>query len=143
MSVKQISVFLENKKGRLLAVAESISQKNVNIRALSVADTSDFGILRMIVDQPDLALEILREDGFTVSMNDVIAVEMSDAPGGLYAILQAMEETDVNVEYAYAFCDSKPGRAIVIFRVEKQDHATEVLLSRGIQVLEGDTLYNL
>ena len=143
MKVKQISVFLENKSGRLAAVTKMLTEKKVNIRALSIADTTDFGILRLIVDKPDHAYTALKESGFTVSMTEVIAVEMPDQPGGLASILATMEEENINLEYLYAFIGTSSQNAMVIFRVEGIDRAIELLTSKGIKVLAGDTVYSL
>src|SRR5690554_1516581 len=102
MKVKQISVFLENKTGRLAAVTDTLAVNGINIRALSIADTSDFGILRLIVDQPDKAYEVLKTGEFTVSVTDVIGVEMPDQPGGLAKVLKELENAEINIEYLYA-----------------------------------------
>lgn len=145
MKVKQISVFLENKWGRLAAVTRLLADKKINIRALSIADTSDFGILRLIVNKPDAAYQVLREDGFTVSITDVIGVEMPDEPGGLARVLQVMDEMKVNIEYLYAFIGrgSDGNGALVIFRVENIDEAVELLQSKGIKVVSGEKLYSM
>ncbi|HEX3030716.1 MAG TPA: ACT domain-containing protein [Bacillota bacterium] len=143
MRVKQISLFLENKSGRLLKVMQTLSEKNINIRALSIADTTDFGILRLIVNEPDLATKILKEQGFTVSATDVIAVEVDDEPGGLARALGALEDSGINIEYVYAFVEKSTDKALVVFRVEDIDRAIEVLNSKGINTLKGETVYNL
>ena len=143
MKVKQISVFLENKSGRLAAVTQLFAEKNINIRALSIADTTDFGILRLIVDRPDEAYQALKENAFTVSTTEVIAVEMDDSPGGLAGILQTMEEEKINLEYLYAFIGTTSSNAMVIFRVEGIDRAIELLTSKGVKVLEGEKVYAL
>jgi hypothetical protein len=141
--VKQVSVFLENKAGRLAAVANCLAQKNLNIRALSVADTQDFGILRLIVNNPDEAYEALKNAGFTVSTTEVIAVEMSDTPGGLAAVLDVMQETGINIEYLYAFVSHMPGLAMVIFKVEKPEEAVRHLEEHGIKVIAEKELYEM
>lgn len=143
MKVKQISVFLENKSGRLAAVTQLFAKKNINIRALSIADTTDFGILRLIVDRPDEAYQALKENAFTVSTTEVIAVEMADTPGGLAGILKTMEEEKINLEYLYAFIGTTSQNAMVIFRVEGIDRAIELLTSKGVKVLPGDKVYAL
>jgi len=106
MKIKQISIFLENKQGRLAAVTKLLAEEGVNIRALSIADTSDFGILRLIVNEPDKAYKVLKEQGFTVSMTEVIGVAMSDEPGGLAGVMEILEKRQVNIEYLYAFVGS-------------------------------------
>lgn len=140
MSIKQISVFLENKKGRLLAVTRCLYDNNINIRALSVADTTDFGILRMIVDRPELAYEALKKNGFTVRDTDVIAIEIPDDPGGLYHALEVLEKGDINLEYVYAFVDARKGAALNVIRVDKMDEATEILKNGGIKIVANEEL---
>jgi len=143
MKVKQISVFLENKCGRLAAVTEKLAQAGINIRALSIADTSDFGILRIIVDKPEEAYQVLKENGFTVSTTEVIAVEMPDVPGGLAKVLEVLERESINLEYLYAFVGLSGKEALNIFRVEKIDLAVEALGRNGIKVLSGEEVYCL
>lgn len=142
MKIKQISVFLENKSGRLAAVTRLLAKLAINIRALSIADTSDFGILRLIVDQPDEAYKGLKEAGFTVSLTEVLGVEMPDRPGGLSSILEVMEQEGINIEYLYAFIGRAGKGAIVIFRVEEPDKAIQAMKSRGIYVLEVEKIYH-
>lgn len=143
MKIKQISVFLENKSGRLAAVTRLLAGRGINIRALSIADTSDFGILRLIVNDPDEAYRALKEAGFTVSLTEVLGVEMPDRPGGLSHILSLLEEADINIEYLYAFIGRGESGAMVIFRVEELDKAIAVLQQKGITVLEGEKIYRL
>ena len=141
MQVEQISVFLENKTGRLAEVTRCLAVANVNIRALSLADTSDFGILRLIVNDPAKAKNALRESGFTVGVNTVVAVEVPDHPGGLDSILQLLSTRGVNVEYMYAFVQQNGTNAVLIFRFDRTDQAIEVLNEAGIPVIPGDKLY--
>lgn len=143
MRVKQISLFLENKTGRLLEVMETLSNKHINIRALSIADTTDFGILRLIVNEPKLAYDILKERGFTVSTTDVIAVEVDDEPGGLGRALKALEDSGINIEYVYAFVEKSTDKALVVFRVEDVDGAIDLLTANGINTLSGEEVYSL
>lgn len=143
MKVKQISVFLENKSGRLAAVTRTLADANINIRALSIADTSDFGILRLIVDKPDLAFRVLHDNSFTVSTTEVIAVEMPDQPGGLADVLQILDTKAINLEYLYAFVGQANHKALNIFRVEQIDLAIEVLTKNGIKLLSGEEVYAL
>ena len=110
MKVEQISVFLENKAGRLAEVTRVLGEAGINIRALSLADTTDFGILRLIVDQYDKAREILKDKGFTVGKTEVVAVEVPDRPGGLGLVLQILAASGVNVEYMYAFVQHSGGK---------------------------------
>lgn len=143
MKVQQISVFLENKYGRLAKVTEVLGENDINIRALSIADTSDFGILRIIVNKPDEANKVLKSAGFTVSITDVIAVEMDDHPGGLARVLKILETNGVNIEYLYAFLQKSSQDALVVFRVEQLDEAIEVLLKNNINVIKGNDVYKL
>ena len=114
MKVEQISIFLENKSGRLAEVATVLAGAAINIRALSLADTTDFGILRLIVNDTEKAKQVLKENGFTVGKTEVIAVEVPDRPGGLANILNAMKDKVINVEYMYAFVQKSGGNAIII-----------------------------
>lgn len=141
MRVKQVSIFLENTAGRLSAVAHCLGKAGINIRALSVADTSDFGILRLIVDNPDAACRSLEEDGFTVKTADVIAVEMEDVPGGLAHVLDVMATGDANIEYMYAFNGKWNGNALLIFRVEDPEAIIAHLERHGVRVVPSDRVY--
>lgn len=143
MKVKQISVFIENKCGRLAAATEALAAADINIRALSIADTSDFGILRLIVDKPDLAFEVLKKQNFTVSTTEVIAVEMPDKPGGLASVLRVLDQNGINLEYLYAFIGQTGHRALNIFRVEQIDLAIEVLTKNNIKIVPGTEVYSL
>ena len=140
MLVKQISVFLENSKGRLYHVSEILANNNINIRALSIADTTDFGILRLIVNDPKKACDILKDNHFTVSMTDVIAIAVEDAPGGLSKALKVLSESDIGVEYMYAFVGNHKGHAAVILRVEAFEDAIKILGAHGIQVLSSQVV---
>ncbi|MBR6022910.1 MAG: ACT domain-containing protein [Kiritimatiellae bacterium] len=143
MKIKQISVFLENRSGRLAGVLGILAGVGANIRALSLADTNDFGILRLIVDKTDEALAALKEKNFTVRSTDVLAVEVPDRPGGLQSILQVLSTADVNVEYMYAFVTRKTEKAVVIFRFEDADEALAALKAAGVSVLDADTVHEL
>jgi hypothetical protein len=143
MKVEQISIFIENKSGRLAEVAQTLGEADVNIRALSLADTSDFGILRLIVDKTDVAKTTLKEKGFTVSKTEVVAVEVPDQPSGLYGILTVLDKAGVNVEYMYAFVERCGGNAVIIFRFDNVDEAIRVLTANGQKILKGDRLYGL
>lgn len=135
MVVKQLSVFLENVPGRLKAVTNILAENKINLRALTLADTADYGVLRLIVSQPDKAIKILKENNFAVKLNEVIAVEMDDAPGGLDRVLEILENDKVNIEYMYAFMGSKPKKALVIFRVDKVGEAIECLQKGNIRLI--------
>lgn len=143
MKVQQISVFIENKSGRLAEIAKNLGEAGVNIRALSLADTSDFGILRLIVNDNELASKTLKEKGFTVNKTEVVAVEVPDRPGGLSSILQVLDTESINVEYMYAFVERCAGNAVIIFRFDETDKAINVLTAASFNVLQGEKLYGL
>jgi len=143
MKIKQISVFLENRKGRLSKAMNVLSNAGVNIRALSIADTSEFGILRMIVPEPELAEEKLAENNFVVKVNEIIAVEVSDEPGGLDTVLGLLNNANVNVEYLYAFVEKKINKAIVVIRTEDLDASIKVLEEGGVTILSAEEINKL
>lgn len=143
MKLKQISIFLENKKGRLWKALNILKNSGINIRALSIADTSEFGILRIIVPKPEKAKTALEEGNFVVKMNDVIAVEVPDKPGGLEKILEILNKVDINVEYLYAFVEKNEEKAIVVLRTEDIDAGIEVLTQGGATVLSLKEVYEL
>lgn len=143
MTLKQISVFLENKKGRLAEVTSLIAAAKINIRALSLADTADFGVLRLIVNDADKCFEVLKKNNFVAQKTDVIAAEVVDKPGGLQKILQVFDENDINIEYMYAFVEKKTENAIVIFRIDQPEQAVKVLEKNRIAVLSSDIISKL
>jgi hypothetical protein len=143
MKVEQISIFLENRPGALEGVTKVISEAKINIRALSLADTSDFGILRLIVNDVETARKILKEKGYTVKRTEVVAVEVPDRPGGLHSIMQALSDKGINVEYMYAFVERSGQNAIIIFRFEPIDKAIAVLVESGFSVLPGEKVYSM
>ena len=138
MKVEQLSIFLENKAGRLAQVTKTLAEAGINIRALSLADTSDFGILRLIVNDTEKAINIMKEAGFTVGRTAVVAVE--DKPGGLNNILEALSGQNVNVEYMYAFVQEGGGSATMIFRFDRIDQAIEVLKAKNIPIIPADRI---
>lgn len=140
--IKQISVFLENKSGRLIRVAQALGENDINIRGLSIADTSDFGILRMIVDQPDKAIEVLKGSGIMATVTEVIAMEVPDTPGGLAEVLTYMEEAGINIEYLYSFIEKPTTNAIIMMRVERINDALEVLKQNNVPIVGGDRIYS-
>ncbi len=143
MKVEQISIFIENKSGRLAEVTRTIGEAGVNIRALSLADTSDFGILRLIVDKTDLAKSVLKEHGFTVNKTEVVAVEVPDRPLGLHSILRILDQARVNVEYMYAFVERCGENAVIIFRFDHPEEAIQVLTASGVKILQGERVYGI
>lgn len=136
MIIKQLSIFVENKKGRLADITEALSKANIDIRALSIADTTDFGILRLIVDKPDEAADALKQSGVTVSVTNVIAIGIDDTPGAFSVPMRILAEADIDVEYMYAFITRKSERAYVILRVADNDEAAKVLISKGVELLD-------
>jgi hypothetical protein len=143
MHVEQISIFIENKFGRLAEVTRILGDAGINIRTLSLADTSDFGILRLIVNDTEKAKAVLKERGFTVSKTEVVAVEIPDRPGGLADILQVLDEGGINVEYMYAFVERCGENAVMIFRFDETQKAITALSGKGFNVLPGERLYNI
>ncbi len=143
MKVEQISIFIENKSGRLAEIARVLGEAGVNIRALSLADTSDFGILRLIVNDRETATRVLKNRGFTVSKTEVVAIEVPDRPGGLSEILQVLDGAAINVEYMYAFVERCGENAVIIFRFDETEKAIATLLVQGFTVLEGERLYHM
>lgn len=134
MKIRQISIFIENKVGRLKEVTDILGSSNINIRALSLADTSDFGILRMIVEDIDRAMGELRKHGIIAKESHVVAVEVPDRPGGLAKVLDILVDAGINIEYMYAFFEKPEDSALLIFRFEKTDEAIDVLLKNGINI---------
>jgi hypothetical protein len=143
MKVEQISVFLENKPGALAEVTRILGETGVNIRALSLADTKDFGILRLIVNDNEKAKEVLVQKGLTVRKTEVVAVEVPDRPGGLADIMKVLAEARINVEYLYAFVQQSGENAIIIFRFDETDRAIAVLSEKKVPILEGKKVYSL
>jgi hypothetical protein len=138
MKVEQISIFLENKSGRLAEVTGVLAREGINIRALSLADTADFGILRLIVNDTEKAKNVLKENGFTVGKTEVIAIVVPDRPGGLAGILDSLRGEEINVEYMYAFVQKSGEDAIIIFRFDEVDKAIGVLQGAGVKILKGE-----
>ena len=141
MSVKQISVFLENKKGALAEVTSFIASHGINLYALSIADSQDFGILRIITDNPDNAREMLKNEGYTVTATSVLAVEIDDTPGSMASILNVLTKADVIVEYTYAFIGKAANKAYMIFRVDNKEKANEALIESGISTIDQKDLF--
>jgi hypothetical protein len=141
--LKQISLFVENKPGRMAKVSKTLSDAGVNIRAMTIAEAGDFGVIRMVVDISEKGYQVLRDSGFTVSMTDVLAVEMKDVPGGLYEIVNALGDNDINVDYAYAFVTAKAEKAMLILRVDDIVTARTVLISKGVNVASKEEIQRL
>ena len=143
MLVKQISVFVENARGKLSRVTEVLAENGINIRALSIADTTDFGILRLIVQDPDKALAVLKDNDITVNSTDVIVVEIDDKPAGLNKALTLLRDANIAVEYMYAFVSKKENEAYVILKSDNTDKAVEALTAGGVRVIPAKDVYEL
>jgi len=141
--IKQISLFLENKKGRLAHVCKVMGDAGINIRALSIADTADFGVLRLIVNDPNKAYQILTQNGFVTNITDVLAIEVADSPGGLATVLEKLDQAGISVEYTYAFIGSNSKDALVIIRVDNPEEAVGHIQAAGITVLSEQEVYAL
>ena len=143
MLIEQISVFVENKPGRLAEITDVLHKNNVDIRAMSIADTRDFGILRLIVSKPALAESALKEAGYTVSLTKVVAIGVEDRPGGLASAMKALYENGISVEYMYAFVSRVKDCAFVILRVEDNDRAIDALTAAGLTDLQSCDVYDM
>ena len=143
MFLKQLSVFVENQSGRLADIAKIIGGEGIDIRAISVADTTDFGIVRLIVDRPDDAYRVLKENDVTVKLTDVLAVGIDDKPGAFADVLQVLCLAGMDVEYMYAFISREEGRAYVILRVEDNEKAAKVLIESGKSLLDPSDVYDM
>ncbi len=141
MKVKQLSVFLENKPGSLSRPVHLLAKAKLNILTLSVADTAQFGILRLLVEDWEKAMDLLEKDGFVVKVTDMVAIEVSDAPGGLAEILGALEKTRVNLEYMYGFTQRKAGKGLLLFRFDDPDRAIEALQKKSINPVRSVELF--
>mgnify|MGYP000856877228 CR=1 FL=1 len=141
MTVQQISVFVENRQGKLVEVLETLSARNIDLRALSIADTSDFGILRLIVNKPEEAVKALAEADYVTSVTDVLAVSLDDTPGSLARVLRILADAAISVEYLYAFVAHGKGKAYVILRVEDNEKAAAVLQKKGIAFADSKDIY--
>ena len=135
MKITQISVFLENKKGRLYEVCSLLGKNNVNIYALTIAETESFGVLRIVVDKSDLAVKVLKQNNFVANITEVVAVEVADQPGGLAAVLKILVDNDISVEYMYGFVEKFSDKAILVFRFENTDKAQKILIGGNIKIV--------
>lgn len=143
MKVEQISIFVENRSGRLAEVTQALAKADINIRALYLAEAGDFGILRLIVNDTEKAINVLRESGFTVSKTEVIAIAVPDRPGGLARILLNIKDSGINVEYMYAFVEKSTENAIVVFRFDDISKAIDTLKRENVKILTGEEVYSL
>ncbi len=142
MKLHQLSLFLENKPGHMIEPCRLLAEAGVNIRTLTLADTQTFGILRLIVSDWHRGASVLRGAGYVVNITEVVAVEVPDRPGGLAALLEALQRGDINIEYMYAFTFGRGGRAVLIFRFDQPDAAIERLQDAGINVVASVEVYN-
>ncbi len=140
MLIKQMSVFVENTTGRLAELTRILAEHGIDIKASTIADTVDFGILRCIVPNPEAATEILKEAGFTASITEVIAVTLEDRPGGLHKVLQILADNDIGVDYIYSTIKSKEDEAVVMIKVEDPKKAMEILLANGVKLYDMNEL---
>lgn len=143
MKITQISVFLENRKGRLCDVCTMLGDAGVNIRALTIAETESFGVLRMVVDRPEKAIDLFRKQGVTANLTDVVAVEVPDTPGGLSSVLKVLSDNEVNVEYMYGFVEKQTENALLVFRFDNPEKAQQVLKSNGFNVVDEQGIQGL
>ncbi len=133
--LKQITLFAENKPGRLASATKILSENGINIRAFTIADTGEFGIIRFVVDNADASLTYLRKAGFTASETHVIGVDMPDEPGALYEISRTLSDNDINIEYAYAYTSSIPHKAVLIVQASDLNKAAQLLSERGFHLI--------
>jgi hypothetical protein len=143
MKIKQISVFLENRKGRLYDVCSMLGAAGINIRALMIAETETFGVLRMVVDKPAEAVELFRERSITANQAEVVAVEVDDTPGGLAQVLKVLTDNDLNVEYMYGFVEKFSENALLVFRFDDSEKAARILKTNGVTVVGGQDIETL
>jgi hypothetical protein len=143
MAIKQLSIFVENRPGRMAEVTEALSESGIDIRALSLADTSDFGLLRLIVTDPGAAVSMLKKAGVMVKVNDVLAIAVSDKPGQFAGAIRLLADAGVNLEYLYAFLSRKDGDAVIILRVDDLEKGAGVLVSNGVRLLSEEEVYNM
>lgn len=143
MSINQLSIFVENKAGRLANISEVLFEANIDIRAISIADTSDFGILRLIVDNPDKAVSALKNANIAVSVTSVIAIGINDKPGEFYKAIRILADEGIGIEYMYAFISREENKAFVILRINEENRALEILQQNGISILIAEQLHNM
>ena len=143
MQIQQLSIFVENKAGRLAEITAVLAEANVDIRAISIADTSYFGILRLIVDHPDEAVEALKKAGMTVSLTSVIAIGIHDRPGEFAKAMRILADEHIAIEYMYAFISRDKGKAFVILRVDDDQRAVSVLQDSGITILTAEEIHGM
>lgn len=143
MITKQLSVFVENKKGRLSAILNLLAENDVDLSALSLADTTEFGVLRLIVNKPELAKKILNESGVIVKITDVLAVVLDDAPGGAAKIIDTLYKNDISIEYMYAFDTKLTGKALMVAKTENVKETNDLLIKKGFEDPTAEDIFKL
>ena len=143
MAIKQLTVFVENKQGTVVSVTDILSKHNINLRALSIAETQDFGILRLIVNDENAAEKVLKEEGYLIKVNDVVGVKIGDTPGKLSAALRVLDEKKINMDYLYAFMARTEKHAYVVIRVEDNDAAEKALEDAGFHMITEEDVCKL
>ena len=143
MKIKQLSIFLQNKMGSLAKPLEVLTVADVNIRAMCMADTSEFGILRLVVDDPEKGKKALEQNNFLVKMTEIIGVEMNDTPGGLTSVLKTIRDNNIDLEYLYAFTHDKADKAILLLHADDIDKLIEILQNNNITIVPSEEVYNL
>lgn len=143
MKIKQLSIFLQNRMGSLSKPLEVLTDADVNIRAMCMADTSEFGILRLVVDDPEKGKVALEENNFLVKITEIIGVEMNDAPGGLTSVLKIIKDNEIDLEYLYAFTHEKAGKAILLLHADDIDELISALKKNDIVIVSAEEVYNL
>ena len=141
MKIKQLSIFIENQTGRLYEALDILAQEDINIRALSLADTSEFGILRLVVNNPDKGKEILEKNDFIVKLTDIAAVVLDDTPGGLTRVLKILKEEKIDLEYLYAFANDANENAILLLHTDDMDEMINVLKSNDVKLVPAKIVY--
>lgn len=142
-TIKQFSIFVENRQGKMAELTRLIADAGIDLRSLSLADTRDFGILRIIVSKPDETAALLSENGWTFKVTEVIGVKVPDIPGGVATVLELLDAAGINIEYMYAFVNRTPGEADTIFCVDNDVAALEALKAGGIEILPPDEAYDV
>ena len=142
-TIQQFSVFVENQQGSMAELTRLIANAGIDLRSLSLADTRDFGILRIIVDKPEVAADLLTDHGWTYKVTSVIAVKVPDTPGGVATMLEMLDKANVNVEYMYAFVNRVPGTAVTVLRVDNDFAAIGALTAGGIELLSAEEAYGI
>ena len=140
MKITQMSVFIENTKGKLYELCAILGANDINIKALTLAESPEFGIVRLVVDKAEELVKLLKENGFIASMADIVAVEVSDTPGGLAAALKVLSDNNVNIEYMYGFVEKASDKALMVFKFEDIDRAITVLCKNGVSIISKDKI---